>query len=379
MTMDAVHLMLLTTLVVVVITIVLLIVVARQVVANRRELAELREAANLALREDGGDGSGGASRPRVPARVRKVTVVMNPTKHSDPERFRKRLRTVVDAIHDTSLTCLDTTPEDPGHGQTLQAMRDGADLVIAAGGDGTVRMVASALAGSDVRMGIIPVGTGNLLARNLELPLDDVERALLTAITGKDRRIDVGWLQAGMSQEEADAAPRRIFLVMSGYGADAQMIGYTDPQLKKRVGWIAYVFGGIRTIVGRSHDVVVSLPGGSSFALKARTVLIGNVGKLPGGLVLMPGATIDNGRLEVLVAAWRGAAGFSQIVTQIVNPRIVARPRLSTMERYLTEAVHVAATKPQPVQLDGDTEDAATHLVASVDAGALMIRTPGRG
>ncbi|MGO1228512.1 MAG: diacylglycerol/lipid kinase family protein, partial [Brachybacterium sp.] len=160
------------------------------------------------------------------------------------------------------------------------------------------------------------------------------------------------------------------------------MIGYTDPEMKKRIGWIAYIFGGIRTVLGRSVDVVVQLPDDTRHAHKARTVLLGNVGKLPGGFVLMPDATIDNGRLEVVVAGWRGAAGFSQVAAQVMNPKLVPKygPKLATMERYLTTGIRVTTTKPQPVQLDGDTDVDATHLIATIDPGVLRLRVPeGKG
>ena len=149
-------------------------------------------------------------------------------------------------------------------------------------------------------------------------------------------------------------------------------------KMKKRIGWIAYIFGGIRTILGRSVDVVVQLPDESRHAHKARTVLLGNVGKLPGGFVLMPDATIDNGQLEVVVAGWRGAAGFSQVATQVINPKLTPRigPKLSSMKRYLTPGVRVTTTKPQPVQLDGDTDVEATHMIATVDPGVLRLRVP---
>ncbi|WP_341856959.1 hypothetical protein [Brachybacterium sp. GPGPB12] len=106
---------------------------------------------------------------------------------------------------------------------------------------------------------------------------------------------------------------------------------------------------------------------------------MGNVGKLPGGFVLMPDATIDNGRLEVVVAGWRGAAGFSQVATQVINPKLVPKvgPKLSTMERYLTTGIRVTTAKARPVQLDGDTDIEATHLIATVDPGVLRVARPG--
>src|SRR5690625_5506588 len=107
---------------------------------------------------------------------------------------------------------------------------------MAAGGDGTVRMVASVLAGTGVPMGIIPAGTGNLLARNVEVPLEDPGAAMTAALTGEDRQVDVGWLRTDDSPAAALSAPRQIILVIAGFGADAEMIGFTVPRLKKRTG-----------------------------------------------------------------------------------------------------------------------------------------------
>lgn len=348
---------------------VMLVLVLRLMRRHREEMEELRGIA-LAAGED--------DEERLDRSFEHVGIVLNPSKSSDADAFRQRVRDVVAAAGSAEVSFYDTTREDPGHGQAQEALEDGCDLVVAAGGDGTVRMVAKALAGSDAHMAIVPMGTGNLLARNLEIPLDRPESAVLAALTGRDRRIDVGWLRTGSSAQEAEAAERDVFLVMAGYGADAEMIGYTDPVMKEKIGWIAYVLGGLRTVLGHRHEVQVTLADGTVHRLKARTVLVGNVGKLPGGFVLMPDATIDNGLFEVLVAGWRGAAGFSQVLWHVVNPRFEGGPKISTMERYLTPSLRVATAQPQPVQLDGDTEEEATHMIADVDPGALLLRVPAR-
>lgn len=359
-----------------VVVIVLLAVALSRLGAQRRELAALRRRTEAALEQaaeaaEGSSAHPGADDPRVPSHI---AVVMNPSKHDDPVAFTERLHRFLDVYDVDDVRIYETTREDPGRGQARQAIDEGADLVIAAGGDGTVRMVAAALADSDVRMGIVPVGTGNLLARNLNLPLDDVDAALRTAITGRDRRVDVGWLRTACSAEELDVAERQIFLVISGIGADAEVIGATDPMMKKRIGWIAYVVAGLRKISGHSYDVELQFDGGPIHAIKARTVLIGNVGRLPAGIVLMPEASIDNRQLEIMALNWKGAAGLSQILSQVMNPRFNARPRLSMVERRLTSTLTVVAAKPQPVQLDGDMAPDASHLIAEVDPGALTMR-----
>ena len=320
--------------------------------------------------------------PTSPAGPRqRAAVIMNPIKKTDVD-----IRALVDRICRNEgweePLWLETTKEDPGRGMAREALDAGVDLVIAAGGDGTVRCVAAELTGTDTPLGLLPLGTGNLLARNLDVPLDDPSAAMTAALTGHDRKIDVGWLRKGGSMAEAVHAAEQIFLVIAGFGADAEMIGHTDPVMKRRFGWFAYVFGGVRTILGRSVDVVLDFPDGTRHAHKARTVLLGNVGKLPGGFVLMPGATADNGHLEIVVAGWKGPAGFSQVLTEVVNPKLVPRgrlaqsTRLSSMDRYQSTEVRVATTRPQPVQLDGDTNAEATHMIARIDPGALRLRVP---
>lgn len=386
--------------VVTVVTVVLLVVVLRHLGRHRREIAALR-AATEGSGARAGAGAAGDGTPAGAARadgvaeadadphdaspadsIHRVAVVLNPSKFQDAEMFRTRVREVVEKLGDAEVAFYETTVEDPGRGQTRRALQEGADLVVAAGGDGTVRLVSSVLAGTDTRMAIIPAGTGNLLARNLDIPLEDPTAAITAALSGKDRQIDVGWLRSGGSVSEAAASAEQIFLVIAGFGADAEMIGHTDDTLKKRLGWIAYVVGGVRTILGRSVDVMLDFPDGTRHAHKARTVLLGNVGRLPGGFVLMPEATADNGRLEIVVAGWKGAAGFSQVLTEVVTPKLVPkgrfaeRTRLSTMNRYQATEVRVATTKAQPVQLDGDTDTEATHLIARIDPGVLRLRVP---
>lgn len=348
-----------------VIVVVLLAVVLVHVRAQRRQVDELSRA-----RRDGA-----ALTSEGPA-FSHVAVVMNPSKHDDPEQFRERLRTIAERLAGLELHFHDTTREDPGHGQAAQALADGADLVIAAGGDGTVREVASALAHSGVRMAILPVGTGNLLARNLDIPLDDLEKALRVALLGGDSMVDMGRMRIGDSSAEISTAEKMAFLVIAGVGADAEVIGATDPRMKRRIGWPAYVVAGLDKIAGRAFSARITTPSGRSVDVDARTVLIGNVGRLPGGIVLMPDATADNHRLDVLVLSWRGAAGLSQIIARLVQPALHPKPQLSTMEQALTTSVSVVTSKPQPVQLDGDTERKATHLLAEVDPGALIMRTP---
>ena len=148
---------------------------------------------------------------------------------------------------------LETTEEDPGRGMTRLAVDTGVGLVIAVGGDGTVRSVAQGLLGTTIPMGVVPLGTGNLLARNLDIPLNDLDAALGVAMGGRSRSIDVGRVEYtdGEGTEHSTG-----FLVMLGAGMDADMIAGTDDSLKARVGWIAYVSSFMNTLL-KGHRIRV--------------------------------------------------------------------------------------------------------------------------
>src|SRR3954453_12511674 len=166
---------------------------------------------------------------------RTAAVVYNPIKVD-----RDPLRAVVDAAAASAgwgqTRWYETSEADPGEGMTRQALQEGADVVLAAGGDGTVRAVAQGLRDSGVPLALLPSGTGNLLARNLNLTLGNLEDSVATAFEGTDREIDLGVVEVRRPDESRD---RLVFLVMAGIGLDAQMIENTDTELKRKVGWLA--------------------------------------------------------------------------------------------------------------------------------------------
>ncbi|MDU1123101.1 MAG: diacylglycerol kinase family protein, partial [Dermabacter sp.] len=203
-----------------------------------------------------------------------VGVVVNPSKLKDVAEFRGRVVSHVFSVDpDAQVSFYETTVEDAGFGQAQQAVSDGCSVVLAAGGDGTVRLVAAGLAHSDVALGIVPMGTGNLFARNLGIPLDDLRGAIKVALTGEALTADLGYLQHGESLEDASGAKEEPFLVIAGFGFDAVVMENTNSKLKKAVGWLAYVVAGAKKIVGRGQSVDLELDGRSPKTLKARTVM----------------------------------------------------------------------------------------------------------
>ena len=280
----------------------------------------------------------------------------------------------------------ETTQADPGVGQARQALGQGADVVMAAGGDGTVRAVAEALRGTGIPLGLLPSGTGNLLARNLDLTLDDLEHAVTTAFTGNDRPIDVGSVEA----ERADGTREtNTFLVMAGVGLDAVMAANTNAELKKKVGWLAYVDPIVRSLMGSNRvRMRFSVDGSPIRTMTAHTVLVGNCGSLPGNILLLPDAAVDDGIFDVVALRPKGVIGWVQIWVKIVwengvlRRSAVGRKLMSLTKevrtlRYVKGKKFVARlSRPEEYELDGDPFGQAIALRAVVDHLGLVVKVP---
>jgi diacylglycerol kinase (ATP) len=291
-------------------------------------------------------------------------VVANPTK-TEPGT-RRRIEAVCVGLGWAEPLWLETSVADPGTGQARYAVERGADVVLACGGDGTVRAVAEALAGTGVAMGLVPAGTGNLLALTVGTP-DSVAAAVRVALTGDDRKIDVGRVRVDGGEEE------HVFLVMAGTGFDAAIMQNTPEALKVRMGPLAYVISGLRAMRGRRTRVTLTMDGGPPMRRRTRTVLVGNSGTLLRGLVLMPNATVDDGVLDVVNLAPTGVAGWVAVAWRVIARLPRGHRRL---EHWQARTIVIRADVPQPSQVDGDPIGDARELRIRVDPAALVIRVP---
>jgi diacylglycerol kinase family enzyme len=321
---------------------------------------------------------------------RRVAVVLNPSKPGTVG-LRSRVRAACVERGLPSPAFYETTVEDPGQGQARRAVKDGADVVVAAGGDGTVRAVAEALVGGEVPMGLIPVGTGNLLARNLEIPVTDVERAIGAVLDGRTRAIDVGWLRVDEfapdddpgdpAEPPHDTGTEHIFLVIAGLGFDAAMVAGADPALKKKVGWMAYFVAGLPHLGSRRLRARVWLDGGPPADARLRSVMIGNCGMLPGGIVLLPEAVLDDGVLDVAAVDARGGMlGWAQLTVEVAMQGLGVRSdlpeKLGRIDHATCRRARVRVSGGDEVQVDGEPLGRALEISARVDPAALRVRTP---
>ena len=296
---------------------------------------------------------------------KRAAVILNPAKVGDVAEFKARTRLVAERDGWHEPIWYETTVEDPGYGQATAALSEDVDLIIAAGGDGTVRAVCEEVARTGVAVGILPHGTGNLLARNLGIPLN-ARDALDVAFRGQDRAIDLATLTT-------DSDTDTSFLVMAGLGMDAAIMTGVNDQLKSKVGWLAYFVSGVKAARYPAMKVQISVDDGEFKKFRARTVVIGNVGFLQAGIPLLPDAQIDDGQLDVVVLAPKRFIGWLAIIVRVIGRQRRTNERL---DRLTGHKVVIRAEKTMPMQLDGDPVGEGQEIIAEVQPGVLLVRVP---
>jgi YegS/Rv2252/BmrU family lipid kinase len=290
----------------------------------------------------------------------RVAVVFNPATGGGDTSGRKRDTQQALEGAGVDVLWLETTPEDPGQGLTAKAVAEGVDLVMAQGGDGTVMACVTGLAGTDVPLAVLPGGTGNLLATNFDIPAD-LEGSVEVALHGDRVRLDV----AAMEDDR--------FVVMGGIGFDAAMLRDADPKLKEHVGAVAYVVSGFRHLRRRATRFRLRLDD-RRIDRTGQGVLIGNLGRLQGGLPVMPDARPDDGLLDVAVLQTRTVLDWLALAARVLLRRRHKDPQL---ELFQARRVEVHCDRPQPVERDGDPLDTPRdHVVVEVVPAALTLCVP---
>ncbi|WP_150308527.1 diacylglycerol/lipid kinase family protein [Planctomonas psychrotolerans] len=277
-----------------------------------------------------------------------------------------------------------TSVEDPGQEATRKALDAGASMIIAAGGDGTVRAVAEIVHDSEATLALLPSGTGNLLARNLNLTLDDLEHSIHSAFSGKNRPVDLGLIEI---RHDDGSLTKHAYLVMAGLGLDAKMLANTDEELKKKVGWLAYVGAIGKALTDRNElRMKYRLDNHRVRTVKAHTIIVGNCGSLQANVLLLPEAAVDDGEFDILILRPENVIGWIQIGVKILWENGVLR-RTKLGRKMMTKEVKalnyvrgkeltLRLSKPDPIELDGDPFGSATALRTWIKPAGLQVRVP---
>ncbi|MFB7251337.1 diacylglycerol/lipid kinase family protein [Microbacterium sp. NPDC056234] len=319
------------------------------------------------------------------AAMHRVALVYNPIKVNETQ-LKSLVASIAEEAGWSPPLYLPTTIEDAGQGVTRQALAEGVSAVLVAGGDGTVRAVAEAIADTHVPLGILPSGTGNLFARNLGLPLTDPASIVRAALAGRTLPVDLGW--ATLTREDG-SSETHAFVVLAGMGLDADMIANTRPDLKKSVGWVAYVDGAARSLAAaKPFRIVYQLDESRLHSTKVYSMLFANCGMLPAGISLIPSASITDGTLDVAIiqpsgpfgwlGVWRKIWWDNSVLRRFRAGRLVLERRgRDASVRYLRGvSAEAAGTHPTPIELDGDEFGTAVRLHCHADPGALTLAIP---
>jgi diacylglycerol kinase family enzyme len=293
-----------------------------------------------------------------------VAFVVNRTLLRDSRGFLRRCRRAADD-RGWKPWFAPTSQAEDGLALTRRAVADGASLVFAAGGDGTVRACAEALAGTGVPLAIVPLGTANLTAWALGVPAR-ADRAVDAGFDGRDRRID-------LARVEGTGGSATTFAAMAGIGLDAAVVEATREQLKRRFGWVAYAVSGVTRLSLPPRDFTVRLDAAEPLRRRARCVVVANAGLLPGGFTLLPGARLDDGLLDVGILAPSGTWGWVRVAGRVLTrDRRQDRP----LERFQARRVQISADVDLPRQVDGEIVTPGRTLSVSVCPGVLLVRQP---
>ncbi len=241
-----------------------------------------------------------------------------------------------------------------------RAAAKGADVVFVWGGDGTVQRCVDALAGTDTAVAILPAGTANLLAENLEIP-HELAGAVQIGLYGDRRRLDTGSVNG------------ERFTVMAGAGFDAQMIAEADRGTKDTLGRAAYVVTGIRNLAAHRVRATVKVDGTPFFTGKVSCVLAANVGKILGGVEAFPQARPDDGRLELGVVTARNPVQWGRTFARIARGQAAVSPFVKVTQG---KKFSIRFDRKIRYELDGGARPATRKLRIRVHPGSVTFCVP---
>ena len=292
----------------------------------------------------------------------RVLVIANP---SAGQQAAEESRAQIEArLHAADVPC--EVRVTTGAGDALRwakaAPEEGFDLVVAAGGDGTIMEAMSGLIelGSEVPLAQLPLGTANLLARALTIPTNFAE-ALEVLFDGRVERLDVGYLPD----------QQRYFALVAGCGYDARLIADASRELKNVLGAAAYVVSGVKNLftLRRAHiDLIVD---DERRLFRANTVLIVNIGQLgDDGPKLGANIHPHDGKLTVIIASSATVWGALRILLRILTGRYEGH---SDLQYFSVARVAITAKPPLPTQIDGEALGTTPLEVIAVPGGAVLL------
>jgi diacylglycerol kinase (ATP) len=275
--------------------------------------------------------------------TRKVTLLSNPKTGRYSSRRVRPIQELASQLESAGITVDLMLTSGPGDAADLAARAacNGSSDVIVAGGDGTINEAIQGLAGTNARLGILPRGTANVLARELGLPLDD-QQAVAVAAQGKSRKIYLG---VAINEATND---KRHFVLMAGIGLDASVVKRVQPSLKKRIGKGAFWISGLSHLANWNPLPFTLEINGDKYTATFAT--IGKAAKYGGDLAITPGARLDQPKFEVCIIETSSRMRYLRLLSHAMRNGM---PR-DKPEVCFVNAVSVKSYGDAAVQIDGE-------------------------
>jgi diacylglycerol kinase (ATP) len=260
-------------------------------------------------------------------------VILNPAAHSERAR---RQRTRVESIARNSVIC-PTSCSGEAESLTRRAVQEGFETIVAAGGDGTIHEVVNGLAGTDVVLGLLPLGTMNVFATELGLPTHNLGLCWHIIENGNTRLVDL------------PSANQEHFAQLAGVGLDAQVVKETSLRLKRSFGPLSYLIQAAQIAARVPPELKIESENASID--EGSFVLVGN-GRFYGGpFPFFKQAVIDDGLLDVIVFK---RLGYLEIIRYLQNVLFSSDISAPEVEYFQTPQLRVSSEQAVPVELDGE-------------------------
>lgn len=296
----------------------------------------------------------------------RTLVVLNPVAgQEEPAQVRRRIGGAF-AVRGASFDIEETTGAGDAERLAREAVELGYGRVVAAGGDGTIAEVITGIAGTEVPLGLIPLGTANQVASNLGIP-SGIDRSVGVILNGTAVPMDLGQLADG-----------RYFALIAGAGWDAEVMSFATRELKDRWGFGAYLYAGLRSVITPPSAAFRITADGQSFEINAATVLLANVGQIfsdiiPVNFRIGPSVSFSDGLLDVCIFAPRTLPEVATVLWRVASRRYVGDERIIYLQ---AREIRIESDPPVITQLDGDAIG-ETPLTARAVPEGVRVMVPG--
>jgi diacylglycerol kinase (ATP) len=281
-------------------------------------------------------------------------IILNPAAHSDRAQ---RKRAEVESLARNCIVCA-TSSAGEAELMARRAVKEGFEKIVAAGGDGTINEVVNGLAGTDATLGLLPIGTMNVFATELGLPVHDLQLCWDVIKADNTRAVDL------------PKANQKFFVQLAGVGLDAQVVKETSAQLKRNFGPLSYLMSAAQIAARQPPRLFIQSD--DAPIKEGSFVLIGN-GRLYGGpFPFFKQAVIDDGKLDVIVFK---SLGYLEIIKYLQDVVFSSEIRVPEIEYFQTQRLRVESDQSVPVELDGEVVGNCP-VEFSLDQRSLRVLVP---